>query len=185
MHVFVVPIYLYFIPFLLLGFLLKCVNWIIKKGIGFRPLALVLTLAVGGLWVLGGILLYTSVGIIFFSIDLVLSGALFLIIGCVHTLFVSRQKIIDGEIEEKEAEERSKIEEANYQSYDWIIQESKTILNSGKINDSLKLNRLLDVLNANRKYDEFKQLSKGLQALQDKENEEISKRIQESRKGSY
>lgn len=177
MQIFVVPVYLYVLPFLLLLALLKCVNWLIKKGNTLRPLALILTLTIGGLWIFGGVLLLTTVGIIIFSITVIFTGGLFLLIALFRILFVSKQKIIDDEIQDKIAEEKSKIEDKNYESYEWLCQESRKILDSGKIEDPLKFSRLIEVLDNNRSYPEFKKLSKELKALEQKEHEELSKRI--------
>ena len=177
MHIFVVPVYLYVLPFLLLLALLKCVNWLIKKGNALRPLALILSLTMGGLWILGGILLLTTVGIIIFSITVIFTGGLCILIALFRILFVSKQKIIDDEIQDKIAEEKRKIEDKNYESYEWLCQESRKILDSGKIEDYLKFRRLIDVLDNNRSYPELKELSKELKALEQKGNEEIFKRM--------
>lgn len=172
-----VPYYIYVLPFLLFLALLKCVNWLRKKGNALRPLALILSLTIGVLWIFSGVLLLTTGGSILFPITVIFTGGLFLLVALFRILFISKQKIIDGEIQDKLAEERRKIEDKNYESYEWLCQESRKILDSGKIEDHLKFGRLIDALDNNLSYPELKNLSKELKALEQKETEEIFKRM--------
>jgi hypothetical protein len=90
MHFVAVPIYLYILPFILLGVCLKLINSLVKKGNHLRPLALIISLVLGGIWILAGFLIFRFVGLLITSIVVMISGALFLIIGSITSTHLQK-----------------------------------------------------------------------------------------------
>lgn len=175
MILFPVPIIYYALPFILLSFALMGVNWLIKRGVSFRPLALVLCLIIGCIWILVGYLLFGYILIL--PIIIIVTGVAFVLIGCFRIMFVSKRKIIKMEEEERLAEQEYKDEMKNYESYEWVRDQSIKMLDLGTIDDRMKYSRLIEVLDNNRKYKEFKQLSKRLKELDSKIQQEAMRNV--------
>jgi hypothetical protein len=150
-------------------------DWLIKKNNAFRIFAFLSCLLIGGIQIYIGFYLLGTFLISPFII--MVSGGLLIIFGTIRSLLTKRTTILKEAAEDKIAEAKQKEEDANYKSYNWICQEARNILASGKIEDHDKFSRLVDVMDANRKNDELKFLSKELHALDDKEHADILGRL--------
>ncbi len=163
------------LPFTKLFFTLMGLNTLIKKGALLRPLALILCVAISCIWILVGYYLFDFLIII--PIFVMVSGVLFLLIGCYHILFVNKEKIIEMDLEEKLLEKEYEEEMKKDESYEWIVEESRKILDSRGTDDYTKYSRLIDVvLDNDRQYEELKQLSKQLKNLHSELDQEAMKK---------
>ncbi|NHJ85991.1 MAG: hypothetical protein FK734_11050 [Asgard group archaeon] len=92
-------------------------------------------------------------------------------------MFVNKEKIIEMDLEEKLLEKEYEEEMKKDESYEWIVEESRKILDSRGTDDYTKYSRLIDVvLDNDRQYEELKQLSKQLKNLHSELDQEAMKK---------